>query len=260
MNLPSGIPRGVFSLLLLLIVTAPQSLGQNKPEEAEPQTPAIKVRTGLVLIPAVVTDAKGNRITDMKKEDFVVLEDGKRQAIQLFERRETKAEVAKPTATAAGVFTNTKALDEREPVCLLAIDSNGVKLIHDFTTEPAVLMEALKKVKGRPADKDKPATNPEEAGYAMGQGLNSKSGTRNAAMEESRLEELSLFSAMDSLQAKQRVGLTLEALREIGEAFAGIPGRKSMIWATGGFPFEIDDASACETVTCYRPMNRPGGR
>ena len=179
MKLPSRIPSAVFSLLLLLIVTAPQSLGQNKPEEAKPQTPTIKVRTGLVLIPAVVTDAKGNRVTDMKKEDFVVLEDGQRQEIELFERLETKPEVAKPMATAAGVFTNTtegrsirlsifvldllnssfneqrtareelldslsKALDAQEPLCLIAIDSGGVKLIHDFTTEPAVLMEALK--------------------------------------------------------------------------------------------------------------------
>ena len=241
--------------------------------------PAIKVRTGLVLIPVVVTDAKGNRVTDLKKEDFVVLEDGQRQEIQLFERMETKAEVAKPSATADGVFTNTtesrnnrlsifvldllnssfneqrtareelldslsKALNEQEPLCLMAIDSSGVKLIHDFTTEPSVLMEALKKVKGRPADKDKPERNPDEPSFLMGNGANSKSGTRNAAMEESRLQSLSLFSAIESLEAKQRIGLTLEALREIGEAFAGIPGRKSMIWATGGFPFEIDDASA----------------
>jgi VWFA-related protein len=278
MKQPGGIPRAIFPLLSFLIAIAPQTFGQNKPEDARPQAPAIKVRTGLVLIPAVVTDAKGNRVLDMKKEDFVVLEDGKRQEIQLFERMETKAEVAKPTATPEGVFTNTtegrnirlsifvldllnssfneqrtareelldslsKALDAQEPLCLLAIDSSGVKLIHDFTTEPSVLIEALKKVKGRAADKDKPAANPEELGYAMGQGTNSKSGTRNAAMEEARLQQLSLFSAIDSLQAKERVGLTLEALREIGEAFAGIPGRKSMIWATGGFPFEIDDAA-----------------
>ena len=278
MKLSGRIRRAIFWLPLLLVVSVPQIFGQNKPEEGRPQAPAIKVRTGLVLIPAVVTDAKGNRVKDLKKEDFVVLEDGQRQVIQLFERVETKAEVAKPAATLEGVFTNTtearnnrlsifvldllnssfneqrtareelldslsKALDAREPLCLLAIDSSGVKLIHDFTTEPAVLMEALKKVKGRPADKDKPETNPEEPGYAMGQGLNSRSGTRNAAMEESRLQELSLFSAVDSLEAKQRVGLTLEALREIGEAFTGIPGRKSMIWATAGFPFEIDDAT-----------------
>jgi VWFA-related protein len=197
MKLLRHIPRATFPLLLVLVVAAPQIFGQNKPETGTPQVSAIKVRTGLVLIPAVVTNAKGNRITDMKKEDFVVLEDGKRQAIQLFERRETKAEVAKPTARAEGVFTNTtegrnnrmsifvldllnssfneqrtareelldsssKALDAKEPLCLLAIDSNGVKLIHDFTTEPTVLMEALKKVKGRPADKDKPETNPED--------------------------------------------------------------------------------------------------
>ena len=40
-----------------------------------------------------------------------------------------------------------------------------------------------------------------------------------------------------------RTWLTLEALREIGEAYSGIPGRKSLIWATGGFPFQIEDAA-----------------
>ena len=278
MKLLGGIPRAMFSVLLFLVASAPQNFGQNKPEEGKPQTPTIKVRTGLVLIPAVVTDAKGNRITDMKKEDFVVLEDGQRQEIQLFERMETKAEVAKPTETVQGVFTNTtegrnnrlsifvldllnssfneqrtareelldslsKALDAQEPLCLLAIDSSGVKLIHDFTMEPSVLMDALKRVKGRPTEKDKPERNPEEPSFLIGNGANSRSGTRNAAMEESRLESLNLYSTLDSLEAKQRIGLTLEALREIGEAFSGIPGRKSMIWATGGFPFEIDDAA-----------------
>ena len=272
------IPRAMFPVLFCVLTGMTPCFGQTKPGEGTSQVPSIKVRTGLVLIPTVVTDGKGNRITDLKKEDFVVLEDGQRQEIQLFERMETKAEVAKPTAAAEGVYTNTterrnnrlsifvldllnssfneqrtarmelieslsKALDAQEPLCLIAIDSSGVKLIHDFTTEPSVLVEALKKVKGRPAGKDKPERNPEEPSFLMGNGANSKSGTRNAAMEESRLESLNLYSTLDSLEATQRIGLTLEALREIGEAFAGIPGRKSMIWATGGFPFEIDDAA-----------------
>ncbi len=265
-------------VLVFFLAGTTRSLGQAKPGEGSPQVPTIKVRTGLVLIPAEVSDAKGSRVTDMKKEDFVVLEDGQRQEIQLFERIQTKAELTKPAANSDGVFTNTmdsknnrlsifvldllnssfneqktardeliaslsKALDTQEPLCLIAIDSNGVKLIHDFTTEPSLLVAALKNVKARPTDKDKPERNPEESSYVMGQGLNSKSASRNAAMEESRLQSLNLYSTMDFLDGRERVSLTLEALREIGEAFAGIPGRKSMVWATSGFPFEIDDAS-----------------
>jgi hypothetical protein len=42
----------------------------------------------------------------------------------------------------------------------------------------------------------------------------------------------------------ERVRLTLLAMQEIGASFVGIPGRKSLIWATAGFPFEMGDASA----------------
>jgi hypothetical protein len=44
--------------------------------------------------------------------------------------------------------------------------------------------------------------------------------------------------------AGERIRLTLMSLMEIADAFAGIPGRKSMIWATAGFPFEVNDAAA----------------
>jgi len=42
----------------------------------------------------------------------------------------------------------------------------------------------------------------------------------------------------------ERARLTLLALMEIGNAFAGIPGRKSLIWTTAGFPFGADNAAA----------------
>jgi hypothetical protein len=45
--------------------------------EGTPQVPTIKVRTKLVLIPAVVADAKGNRVTDLKKGEFGEREHGK---------------------------------------------------------------------------------------------------------------------------------------------------------------------------------------
>jgi len=78
----------------------------------------------------------------------------------------------------------------------------------------------------------------------MVQGWHSKSGSRNAAAEQSRLNTLAIATNFQAMGMEDRVAGTLEALREIGEAFTGIPGRKSIVWATGGFPFEIDDANA----------------
>src|SRR5437868_7212030 len=47
-------------------------------------TPAVRVSTRLVLVDAVVTDKAGQRITDLKKDDFTVLENGKPQKLSAF--------------------------------------------------------------------------------------------------------------------------------------------------------------------------------
>jgi hypothetical protein len=44
-----------------------------------------------------------------------------------------------------------------------------------------------------------------------------------------------------SIQQNYSVRLTLECMRQLAKAFAGVPGRKSVIWATGGIPFSVDD-------------------
>ena len=279
MKLVHQISRAMFPALSCLVVIAPQLFGQNKPAESAPQVPAIKVRTELVLIPAEVTDTKGNRVTDLKKEDFVVLENGKRQEIALFEHVTTKGEVMKPVPVPEGVFSNTvergpdritifvldllnsrkeeqkearkqlleflsKSLDAREPLCLMTVDARGAWLIHGFTTDPKVLAEALSKVKEEKSEQDRPPKNPEEELYKTLAGWHSKDAERAVAGEEARLRMLQLEIGFQDASAGERIRLTLMSLMEIADAFSGIPGRKSMIWATAGFPFEVNDAAA----------------
>jgi VWFA-related protein len=279
MKLYLRIPLVMFLALLFLLATAPPDFGQNKSGEVTSQAPAIKVHTGLVLIPTEVTDAKGNRVTDLKKEDFAVFENGKRQEIALFEHVRTKGEVMKPAAVPEGVFTNTvergpdritifvldllnsrkeeqkearkqlleflsKSLDEREPLCLITVDARGAWLIHGFTTDPKVLAEALIKVKEEKSEEDRPAKNPEEELYKTLAGWHSKDAERAVAGEEARLRMLRSEIGFQDASAGERIRLTLMSLMEIADAFAGIPGRKSMIWATAGFPFDVNDAAA----------------
>jgi hypothetical protein len=67
------------------------------------------------------------------------------------------------------------------------------------------------------------------------------------------LEEAALLREMETQHEITRTGgamgirLTLTSLRQFGEAFAGIPGRKSLIWATGGLPFPADDKHYMDT-------------
>ena len=227
------------------------------------------------MVPTVVTDKSGKHLEDLREEDFEVFRDGQAQKIEFFKHVVTKPELMKTAPTPPDTATNvvegvndrltifvvdflnsslneqraayaqlldflTKAADVREPLCLLALDANGLELIHDFTTDPAVLVEALKNLKDTSSSKDKPQRNPDEELFRLTQGWHSKSPTRNAAAMQARLKALDLHAKQEDISKQQRVATTLEALREIGEAFAGIPGRKAMVWATGGFPFEVE--------------------
>ena len=269
----------LFYLLLLAspTLTFPQAVSDGNQGNA----PKIKVQTRLVLIPADVTDTKGNRVRDMTKEDFAIFENGKRQEIALFQHITTNADVTKPVEAPAGVFTNTtqrgpnritifvvdllnsrieeqkearkqileflsKSLDEQEPVCLMSIDARGVWVIHGFTTDPKILVDALNELKQQPGDVERPPKNPEEQLYKTLEGWHSKNGERVKAALEARLNMLRVAVGFEYLNANERIRLTLLSLLEIGNAFVGLPGRKSLIWATAGFPFAVNDAAAFE--------------
>src|SRR6266478_2307397 len=60
---------------------------QNAPQTPQPQQPQYRVHvtSELVLVNVVVRDNKGNLVRDLKKDDFTLLEDGKRQTISSFD-------------------------------------------------------------------------------------------------------------------------------------------------------------------------------
>src|ERR1700757_2016463 len=58
---------------------------QPQPVSAtDTSTPLIKAETRLVLVDTVVTDKKGNYVSDLEAKDFKVWEDGKEQTIKSF--------------------------------------------------------------------------------------------------------------------------------------------------------------------------------
>jgi len=284
---------------VLLMTAASAAFGQTQPETKK--KPAIAVRSEVVRVHAIVTDRTGVAIADLTQDDFTVLENGKRQKIAFFHHVQGTAELAAQAASQADARTSSgevgnnrstvlvfdqlnSTISERSnaraelmklfststkfagPVCLVAFDFDGVGLVHDFTTNPAELAEALKNLKGHHSPKDVPTANPIENTFRQVNGWNSKSGSRNTAMVQVMRKNLYTALADQQLSIAERSALTLEALREIGESVAGVPGPKSLIWATGGgFPFQIDDAKHFATYqqdllplyeNAWRTLNR----
>ena len=69
---------------LIALVAGVTLAGQAPPPTALPQTPTFKVQVDYVDVDVLVTDRQGQFVGDLKKEDFEVLEDGKRQTIANF--------------------------------------------------------------------------------------------------------------------------------------------------------------------------------
>src|ERR1041385_2455570 len=71
--------------IVSLAVLALAAFGQQAPV-------VFKSSTSLVVLDVTVKDRSGKEIADLKKEDFVVLEDGKPQAVTVFERQKRAGE------------------------------------------------------------------------------------------------------------------------------------------------------------------------
>ncbi len=128
--------------------------GQELPSQeaaAEGQEPVIRVVTELVELRVVVTDKKGQPIPDLKREDFVLLEDGHPQEISFFSAVEIAASEGSEGVTRVAP-RRSGSLDEPGPIAreppertvMLFVDSLHMspsslhrvkKSLHDFVDE-----------------------------------------------------------------------------------------------------------------------------
>ncbi len=140
--------RKIAALVLsgfLLQGAAPSFAQQSKPQAAEsqsqpekPQT-LIRVTSELVLANVVVRDKKGNLIRDLKKEDFTLFEDGKKQEISTFDfenvdELETAGAAEKiVTGEASGPAAPAGVLKRSTAPVMNARDRRVIVLFFDFS-------------------------------------------------------------------------------------------------------------------------------
>ncbi len=223
-----------------------------------PPAATFTARSELVTVPVVVNDKSGAHVNGLTKDDFEVQENGKTRPIAIFEEVRAPgnriARAGQPGIYTNAITTGAKAqrltifaldmvntpfldqgyarrqllrylanrLDSQEPTALVAISGGGIRILHDFTSDPSVLVAALKKVTG------------ELPGVG---GLDA----RAVADEAATLDTLvSGTQPLAMLASRQAILVTLESFQHIAESFAGVPGRKSLIWATASFPFGLD--------------------
>lgn len=244
-------------------VPAQASEKEQKPAPVYESATVLKSITRLVVVDVVATDKNG-AVTDLKSDDFTVLEDGKEQKIRVFNFQQPHALPVGSAAVALpklpeNVYSNAarynassalnvvlldalntnlphqayvrdqmirylEKMPEGQPVAVYAL-STKLTLLQDFTDDPVVLKKVAKELKLRTSPlQDNPAGGPDTELLPAG-------------FADAGLVPAQMLNAMQSFEQERvafqtdlRVTYTLNALNSIARSLSGYPGRKNLIW------------------------------
>src|SRR6202007_944358 len=102
--------------------------GQTASQAQESKPSPIVVRSEIVLVPVVVTNRAGERVSDLTQDQFKVFENGQPQEITLFRHVKTNPEVVKRPETPPNEFTNSlQAGSDRLTIFVLDLLNSSFK-------------------------------------------------------------------------------------------------------------------------------------
>lgn len=144
------------------------------------------------------------------------------------------------------------SLESGEQAAVFTMHRDGsVRMLHDVTGDSATLSAAIKGMAGvvtggaTNPKSDPPYSRRETELAVMSQQKNKNLGAGDPELERA-VDEAQAFEAFKdstsgggAFELRRNMEATLESMRQIAEAFAGVSGRKSFLWITGSFPFDI---------------------
>ncbi len=225
----------VFAIILISIGTQSQTASPNPPAPTAPQQASpnyetatvLKAITRLVVVDVVATNNKGEAITDLKSEDFMVLEDGAEQKVRAFNLQmpvhEPPQDAQQLAKLADNVSTNIPRYNVNNALNVILLDALNTGLGNQAYMRDEML-RYLKTIPTGTGAQILP-TGFVDAGLVPAQMV--------ANMDRFLKEETGQMQDM-------RVTITLEALRSIARALAGYPGRKNLLWISEAFPLDVN--------------------
>jgi VWFA-related protein len=236
---------------------------------ADVPTITIRANTRLVVIDVVVTDKKGQPVTGLKAQDFVIEENGKKQRIGIF--TPPGAPQAAPQPLPPGLLSNRPEYlrpagvptvllldaansrfkdqaygrlqmlkyvadqsDSGMPMAVMTL-TDRLHVLQEFTSDPKILATAIRRLKPQEQilqPETAPPSPSSSGGFSAGPGS-------AAAIEAAQAEVAGFQSLVTGYNLELRTIVTIEAMRELSRLLAGLPGRKNVVWLTSEFPFDL---------------------
>jgi VWFA-related protein len=255
----------VVALLCVLAISSSSPAQSHTDASKLDQAPVIRATTRLVQISVVVQDKKGNPVTGLTQEDFSILDQGKPQKIAFFSSV-VPLPNSPPQSLPPNVFTNRFDLKGQEPgavsvvlfdalntstqdqsfvrqqilrvlqtlkphdhVALYALTNNLI-IMHDFTEDASALVDAARHFTAHEIasfDKSNPDT------FHVPELASDPSWAQFEAAVNAAQARIAEQATLD------RAETTAAAFQAIADHVATIPGRKTLVWISGGIPREF---------------------
>jgi VWFA-related protein len=197
------------------------------------------------VVDVVVRDGKGDPVTDLRKDDFELLEDGVRQDITSFEHVDRRA--AQPEVAQQPSLAKTTSVGEAPPVVLVAFEELGEESRAAAYEATLALIDDVSRMRGLMAvyviDRALHVTSPltTDAGRL-------RRGARDAAMRpgcpvthQGDVPGAAAGSACaDMLPGRHRTIAALDALGALTDSLQPVPGRKTVLLFSEGIPLEVE--------------------
>jgi len=212
-------------------------------------TTTIKAETRLVLVDTVVMDKKGNYVRDLEQRDFKIWEDNKEQTIKSFSHESDTGPNANQQRHYLVLFFDNSSMDAGDQVrareaagkfidanagpnrLMAIIDFGGTtKIEQNFTANADRLKQAVAGVKSS-AVASNAGPNDTTGGIVM-----PPSGVQVASLGGLPSGIPSFSNAETDFGART----VLLALRNLAKNMASVPGRKTLVLLTSGFPLTTE--------------------
>jgi VWFA-related protein len=247
----------------------PQSVPKFKVRTDLVTVPVVVLRQGSPLRQLHIRGWLDEHVAGLTKDDFEIEEDGQPKPIASFEEITTSNLPIKHTAP-PGVFTNEIVSDgpvtmvvilldlintpyfyqqaakgklleylQRDfrgdqPTMLAVLHPSGLRILHDFTTDPQLLAKLVRRLGGN-VERDPKLDNQVETEFS-----HSIAGEIDIQKEYDAIEKefLANYSGRDAYAQqlqRNRLETTLLELQQLSHALSAVRGMKTLVWATGGF-------------------------
>lgn len=238
-----------------LALFAPVVQAQQPATEASAGDTTIRKETRLVLVDTVVTDKKGAYIRDLTVKDFRVWEDNKEQPIKSFSFEEETASPDKAQKRYLVLFFDNSTMDMSDqlrarqaaaqfidanaaPNRLIAVVDFGgtVHIAQNFTADADKLKQVVAGLKTSAVSPNAPPVQVASLG--------------TSPITGSTFGMPSLGNAEADFGARS----VLLALRSLAKSLGTVPGRKTLVMLTSGFPVtpEIQSELTAVIAVCNR--------